>query len=105
MKIIHKGPTDPNLSQLVKNEKTVTPARPSEENRVERTGESARISISPEARELQKVVALAKAGDEIRADKVKDLKELIAKGEYQVEAIEVAKSMIRSEVSRLLTEE
>jgi anti-sigma28 factor (negative regulator of flagellin synthesis) len=45
---------------------------------------------------------LARTGDQLRADKVKQIKELIEADQYQVDSKEVAKSIARGEVSRLL---
>jgi len=46
--------------------------------------------------------SLARTGDELRAQKVKQIKEQIDKGQYQTDSKEVSKSIIRSEVSGLL---
>jgi flagellar biosynthesis anti-sigma factor FlgM len=43
---------------------------------------------------------LARKGDELRAKRVKQIKESIVRGEYEVDPREVAKSIIRTEVSR-----
>jgi flagellar biosynthesis anti-sigma factor FlgM len=43
---------------------------------------------------------LARKGDELRAKRVKQIKESIVKGEYEVDAQGVARSMIRTELSR-----
>jgi flagellar biosynthesis anti-sigma factor FlgM len=60
------------------------------------------VSISAEARKLQKVVALAERGDELRAEKLRQIKEQIEQGTYHVKAADVAKSVARHEISRLL---
>jgi anti-sigma28 factor (negative regulator of flagellin synthesis) len=43
-------------------------------------------------------------GDQLRADKVRQIKEQIKTGQHQVDSKEVAKSIARSVVSRLLDE-
>ena len=62
--------------------------------------ESAKVDISKQTLELQRMAELARKGDELRAKKVKQIKESIVKGEYEVDAQEVARSMIRTELSR-----
>jgi flagellar biosynthesis anti-sigma factor FlgM len=105
MKITQRGPSDADLSQVVKNEKKVSHGRRDAGNSLQQAGESARVRISPEARELQRIAEMARAGDELRAEKVKQIKEQVASGTYNVSSEEVAKSILRSEVSRLLTKE
>jgi flagellar biosynthesis anti-sigma factor FlgM len=102
MTITPKGPADPDLSQLVQNNKVMGSVRREENAKVRQGGESAKVDISPEARKLQWVADLARTGDQLRADKVKQIKEEIAADQFQVDSKEVAKSIARSEVSRLL---
>jgi hypothetical protein len=45
---------------------------------------------------------LARRGDELRVKRVRQVKEIVAKAEYEVDPREVAKSIIRTEVSRHL---
>ena len=101
MEISDKG--SPNiLPQLIRDNQTAPPVREKEEREVGRSGEAAQVSISPQARHLQRVAELATQEGELRAEKVNGIKEQILQGEYYVESIEVAKSAARSEVSRLL---
>jgi len=102
MKITQRGPADADLSQLVQNDKAVNQVRQNSEPKVQQSGESARVNISKEARELQRIAELANTGDELRAQKVNHIKEQIAKGDYHADPQEVSKSIIRSEVSRIL---
>jgi flagellar biosynthesis anti-sigma factor FlgM len=102
MKITQRGPADTDLSQLVQNDKTVNQVRRESNPKVQQSGDSARVNISKEARELQRIAELARTGDELRAQKVNHIKEQITKGEYKADAQEVSKSIIRSEVSRIL---
>ena len=102
MKIDDKGPVDVSLSQLIRNDKTISFVREKEGKGGEHLGEAAQVSISPEAWHLQRVAALAKHGDELRVGKVNRIKEQILQGEYHVEAADVARGIARSEISRLL---
>jgi flagellar biosynthesis anti-sigma factor FlgM len=102
MKITGKDLIDSGISQQVKNDKEVAPVRGEGEKGTRQTGETAKISISDEARHLQKAAELAGKGDELRAAKVEKIKEQMDAGTYHVEAEEVAKSVARSEVARLL---
>jgi anti-sigma28 factor (negative regulator of flagellin synthesis) len=103
MTITPKGPADPDLSQLVQNHKAIGSARRREENaKVRQGGEPAKVDICPEARKLQRIAGLARMGDQLRADKVRQIKEQIEADQYQADSKEVAKSIARGEVSRLL---
>jgi Anti-sigma-28 factor, FlgM len=53
---------------------------------------------------LQRITELICKGDQLRADKVRQIKEQIKTGQHQVDSKEVAKSIARSVVSRLLDE-
>ena len=57
-------------------------------------------SIFKEARESQRIAELARQGDELRAEKVKRVKEMIAKGKYEIDAKEVVKSILRAQPAR-----
>jgi len=104
MRIADKGPVDINISQLGRGEPAVSAARSQKDDKrqAEQTGDVAQVSISPEARKLQKVVTLAERGDDMRTEKLRQLKEQIDNGSYHVEAADVAKSIARHEVSKLL---
>ena len=66
------------------------------------TSAAAPVSVTPPACRRAQVTALAERGEELRAQKVKDLKARIEAGTYPVDAAEVAKSIVRTEVARLL---
>jgi len=102
MKITQRGPADTDLSQLIQNDKTVNHVRRDSDPKVQQSGESSKVNISKEARELQRIAELARTGDELRAQRVNQIKEQIANGQYQADSKEVSKSIIRSEVSGLL---
>ncbi len=58
--------------------------------------------VSLEERRRLKRTALAKRGDKLRAQKVREIKEQIEEGTYHIDAADVAKSLVRNEVARLL---
>ena len=101
MKITQRGPADNDIPQLVQNEKSVGQKKAAD-LKSQQSGGSATVNISQEARDLQKVAELARAGEELRADKIRKIKEQVVAGEYHVESKDVAKSILRSEVIRLL---
>ena len=103
MKITQRGPSDTEISQLVHNEKSVA-QRKGGDLKSQSGGESATVNISQKARELQKIAEMARAGDELRAERVRQVKEQVAAGEYHAESKDVAKSILRTEVTRLLKE-
>lgn len=102
MNITQKGPADPELAQLASNDNEIGSAGREADATAQPSGESAKVDISPEAYKLQRVAELARIGDHLRAEKVKQIKEKIAADQFQVDSKEVAKSIVRSEVSRLL---
>jgi anti-sigma28 factor (negative regulator of flagellin synthesis) len=81
MKVTHKGPADADRFQLVPNASAVGGVRRDKGGRVGQTGES---SIFKEARESQRIAELARQDDELRAEKVKRVKEMIAKGNMKL---------------------
>ena len=100
MEVIHKGRPGTELSQLIQNGKAAGQAGRDKRTEVGLTVESAKVNISKEAREPQRIAQqLARKGDELLAEKVRQIKEIIAKGEYEVDPREVAKSIIRTEIS------
>ena len=103
MKITPKGAESPELAKIVQNDKkTAATGTHKDTTAAQRSGESASVKISPEARELQRIAELARKGDQLRSAKVEALKEQIANGQYQVSEDEVAKSIARAEVTRIL---
>jgi negative regulator of flagellin synthesis FlgM len=105
MKISQKGPADTDLSQAVQNDKPVQASQRDGEKKVQHRTESAKVSISAEARELQRIAELAEAGNKARAEKVQRIKEEVEAGTYQADATDVAKSILRTEVGRLMEKE
>ena len=105
MKITQTGPADTELSQLVHNDKAINPARRDGTAEAQQSGESAKVDISSRARDLQRIAELARKGDELRADKVQHIKGQIESGQFHADPEEVSKSIVRSEVARLLEKE
>jgi len=102
MKITPKGPPDADLSQSVQNDKAVGSVRREGESKVQENSAPAKVEISEAARELQYIADLARTGDELRSEKVAVINQQVSAGQYQVESKEVAQSILRSEVARLL---
>ena len=101
MKVTHEGRAGRHLSQLIQNDKAAGQTDRDKRTEVGPTVESAKVNICKGARELQRITdLLTRKGDELRAKKVRQVKEIIAKGEYEVDCREVARSIIRTEVSR-----
>ena len=100
MELIHKGRPGAELSQLIQNGKATGQAGRDKRTEVGLTVESAKVNVSKEAREPQRIAQqLARKGDELLAEKVRQLKEIITKGEYEVDPREVAKTIIRTEIA------
>ena len=103
MKITPKGAESTDLAKIVQNDKKTSALGTHKDMAAaQRSGESASVKISPEARELHRIAELARKGDQLRSAKVEALKEQIANGQYQVNEDDVAKSIARAEVTRLL---
>jgi anti-sigma-28 factor FlgM len=64
--------------------------------------EAAPVIISPQVCCRSPVKALAKRREELRTQKIRDIKARIEQGTYHVDAAEVAKSIVRSGIARLL---
>ena len=102
-KVTHKGRAGTDLFQLIRNDKAAGQTGRDRETEVGPTVESAKVNISKKARELQRIAELLdRKGNKLRAEEIKQLKQIIVKGEYEVDAQKVAKSIIRTEVSRHL---
>ena len=100
MEAIHKRRSATELSQLIQNGKPAGQAGRDKRTEVSSPILSAKVTISKKAREPQRITEpLARKGDGLLAAKVRQVKETIAKGEYKVDPREVAKSIIRTEIS------
>ncbi len=102
MKITQKGPANADPAQLVKKDKVAGPGRADADTKAQQISDSSTVNISPEARQLQRLAELARAGDDLRAEKVKKIKEQISEGTYDANSTDVSKSIVRSEIARLL---
>jgi flagellar biosynthesis anti-sigma factor FlgM len=103
MKVTHEGRAGKHLSRLIQNDKAAGQTGRDKRTEVGPTVESAKVNICKGARELQRITdLLTRKDDELRAEKIRQVKEIIAKGEYEVDSREVAKSIIRTEISRRL---
>jgi anti-sigma28 factor (negative regulator of flagellin synthesis) len=103
IKVTYKGRLGTELSELIQNDKAVGQAGRDQRTEVGPTVKSAKVNTYKEAREPQKILRrLAYKDNELFAERVRQIKKLIAKGEYEVDPREVAKSIIRAEVSRHL---
>jgi len=102
MKIFQRGPADSDIAKLVQNDKKLSPAERHGDAHVGPSGESAKVSISAQARQLQRIAEFARQGDELRAERLQKLKEQIHNGDYRPDAEDVAKDIVRSAVSGLL---
>ncbi len=56
--------------------------------------EAAKVDLSERAQEMKKIKELAMRAPDVNVDKVKKLQELIDKGEYKVDAKNVADKMV-----------
>ena len=99
LKITQTGPAETELSQLVQNDKAINPAR---RDNAQQSGETTKVDISAQGRDLQRIAELAHRGDELRADKVRHIKKQIETGQFHADFEDVSKSIVRSEVARLL---
>ena len=94
-----------NLSQPVQRNNKVVYLRPYGDTKRGSHDDAAQVDISAEARQLQHIRLLVQHSDEGRAATVMKIKERISRGEYDVAPLEVAKALVRSEISRLLSRE
>ena len=100
MEVIHKGRSAAELFKLIQNGKTAGQAGHNQRTEVGLTVGSAKVNISRDAWKPQRIVQqLVRKFDERLAEKVRQLKERIAKGEYEINPRLVAKSIIRTEIS------
>jgi flagellar biosynthesis anti-sigma factor FlgM len=101
MKIIQKGPAESDVSKIAQSGKAM-PERHIRDSRSNEASQSAKVEISEKARELHRVSELARIGDDLRTEKVRQLKEAVSSGKYDPDPEAVAESILRGEVMRLL---
>lgn len=101
MEVIHKGRSGTELSKLIQN--AAGQAGRDKSTEVSPTILSAKVAIAENARKPQPITELpARNGDKLLAAKVRQIKEIIVKGDYEVDPREVARSIIRTLISRHL---
>jgi anti-sigma28 factor (negative regulator of flagellin synthesis) len=97
-KVPSKGRKD--LSTLITNDNELGRAGGNPKTKISGKVESVKINLRKAAQERQKLaVLLSRKGREFVADKIRQLKGTIAKGNYEVDPREVAKRMLRAEIS------
>jgi flagellar biosynthesis anti-sigma factor FlgM len=84
----------------LQSQKAIGRIQREKETTIGQNHDSAKVDISKQSWDLQRIAELARKGYELRAKRIKQIKESIVKGEYEVDAQEVARSIIRIEVSR-----
>lgn len=102
MKVTNHGSADINQLRLDKTDRVIAPQGEKERKKVGRADEAVQISISSAARRQQKVAALAQREAELRAQKLARIKDQIVQGKYHVNAADLAKAILRDELSQLL---
>ena len=84
----------------VRNQKAVRRIQREKATTVAQNRQSASVDESKQTWELLRIAELARKADELRAKRVKQIRESIVNGEYKVDAQEIARSIIRNEISR-----
>ena len=102
--LIKNGLGDGSLSQLFQK-RELTVLQRAVETVHAYASDGASVHISPEGRQLQRIGILAEQGDQLRTEKVNRIKTQLFRGEYLVDPMTVAKAVVRSEISRLLSRE
>jgi len=64
--------------------------------------ESDKVELSNQGKILNNLIETAKKQDVIRKEKVEDLKDKIQSGEYKLDAKEIAKKIVKSEIDLYL---
>ncbi|HXV81501.1 MAG TPA: flagellar biosynthesis anti-sigma factor FlgM [Candidatus Binatia bacterium] len=102
IKVTQKGCRDTELSPRIQTGKGASQAG-RDRKIVGTTVGSVKTDVPKEVLEAKKILQrLPRKRDELFAERVKQVKEMIAKGEYEIDAREVAKSIIRTEIARQL---
>jgi flagellar biosynthesis anti-sigma factor FlgM len=100
MEVVHKGRSAAELSEPIQNSKAADRAGRNPRAEVALTVGSAKVNISKDALDPKRIAQqLVRKGDERFAEKVRQLKERIAKGKYEIDPRLVATSIIRTEIS------
>jgi flagellar biosynthesis anti-sigma factor FlgM len=103
MKVNERGPAETVVGELARS-RDPREAEAARGTREKGSAEdAARVTISKDARRLQRVVSLAQEGDELRSEKVRRLKAAIEQGTYEVPARDAARAIVGHELARLLS--
>jgi anti-sigma28 factor (negative regulator of flagellin synthesis) len=98
MDVIRKSCLSTELSLLIDSK-----AAGEKRTQVIATVDSAKVIVSKEAGQSQRVAnRLGRKSDHRFAERIRELKEIIAKGDYRVDPRVIARSIIRTEISRQL---
>ena len=99
----HERRSGTDLSQLIQYYKTAAQAGLDKRAEVNPASESGEVNISKKAHSPYRISRrLACKDDKFLGEKFRRVKELIAKGEYEFDLQEVAKKILRTEISRHL---
>src|SRR5262245_35791936 len=103
MRFTHERCPGTDLSQLIEYYKAAGQADLDKRTEVKPNLESAEVNISKKAQAPHRIARrLACRDDKFRGEKFRLIKELIAKGEYEFDPRDVARSILRTEISRYL---
>ncbi|MGB7948777.1 MAG: flagellar biosynthesis anti-sigma factor FlgM [Candidatus Binatia bacterium] len=98
-KVTYKRRPGKGLSKLIENNKALDQAIGVPKTEIAPTVESVKFNLCKAARKTKKLTEpLRQKGHEFVAEKITQLKEIIAKGNYEVDPREVAKRMISAEI-------
>ena len=103
MEFTHERRSGTDLSQLIQYYKTAAQAGLDKRAEVNPASESGEVNIFKKAQAPHRISKrLACKDDKFLGEKFRRVKELIAKGEYKFDLREIAKSILRTEISRHL---
>jgi flagellar biosynthesis anti-sigma factor FlgM len=105
MKVTKKKPAAGSVRGPSQSERAVPLQKKKKKGKKQRKlGEAALMTTPRVASRLQEIITLTEQEAALREEKVRKIKTQLARGTYQVNSEEVAKAIVRSEVSRLLSE-
>ena len=93
------GDINPYSTQKLQENTRVQPDQATQQTSAtpQQTGD--KVALSPEARLLATTMTVANSSPDVRADKVRDLKEQVQAGTYKPDIRKAAANLIRDEVS------
>lgn len=92
---------DPYQQKLDKAENDAKIKRDKSAGRANGSGQEDRVSLSPEAKLRTEAYRTAQNTDEIRTDKVEEIKARIANGTYEINTRKIAENLIRDDLDLL----